>query len=48
MLDGLRRIFERAARLRDAGALDILPMRALLPPDLETPREEVVHDAAHR
>ena len=48
MLDGLRRIFERAARLRDAGALDILPMRALLPTDFETPREEVVHDAAHR
>jgi len=31
MLDGLRRIFERAARLRDAGELDILPMRALIP-----------------
>ena len=31
MLDGLRQIFERAARLRDAGELDILPMRDLIP-----------------
>lgn len=31
MLDGLRQIFERAAKLRDAGELDILPMRDLIP-----------------
>ena len=31
MLHGLRQIFGRAARLRDAGQLDILPMRDLIP-----------------
>jgi hypothetical protein len=31
MLEGLRAIFERAAALRDAGQLDILPMRDLIP-----------------
>jgi hypothetical protein len=31
MLDGLARIFDRAASLRDAGVLDILPMRDLIP-----------------
>jgi hypothetical protein len=31
MLGGLRQIFTRAARLRDAGQLDILPMRDLIP-----------------
>ena len=34
MLDGLRRIFQRAASLRDAGQLDILPMRDLIPADV--------------
>jgi hypothetical protein len=29
----LRLIFERAASLRDAGQLDILPMRDLIPAD---------------
>ena len=48
MLDGLRRIFERAARLRDAGELDILPMRALLPAGDQTPEEDAVHVAARR
>jgi hypothetical protein len=46
MLDGLRRIFERAARLRDAGELDILPMRALLPAGEETLKEDAVHVAS--
>jgi hypothetical protein len=36
MLDGLRQIFERAASLRDAGQLDILPMRDLIPADVES------------
>lgn len=35
MLDGLRKIFERAASLRAAGRLDILPMRDLIPAPLE-------------
>jgi hypothetical protein len=48
MLDGLRRIFERAARLRDAGTLDILPMRALLPANRKTLEEDAVHAAAQR
>jgi hypothetical protein len=36
MLDGLRRIFQRAASLRDAGQLDILPMRDLIPADVDS------------
>ena len=34
MLDGLRRIFEHAARLRDSGQLVILPMRDLAPAEV--------------
>jgi hypothetical protein len=36
MLDGLRKIFERAASLRDAGQLDILSMRDLIPTRTES------------
>jgi hypothetical protein len=46
MLDGVRRIFERAARLRDCGELEILPMRGLLPARKETFREDAVRVAA--
>jgi hypothetical protein len=40
MLDGLRQIFERAASLRDAGQLDILPMRDLIPADVESGEQD--------
>lgn len=40
MLDGLRRIFERATSLRDAGQLDILPMRDLIPADLRSGEQD--------
>ncbi len=46
MLEGLRSIFERAVRLRDAGELDILPMRALIPAGAETLKEDAVHAAS--
>ena len=40
MLDGLRLIFERAASLRDAGLLDILPMQDLIPDGVESGEQD--------
>ena len=44
MLGGLRQIFERVARLRDEGQLDILPMCDLIPADTEGGKEDEYND----